>query len=279
MLSVTRKVNRPMRLLPALSLSLAAVLTLAACSSGAGGATPSAVPASPGGGSLATSADLDGRTFLSTDVEGYTLAPGSQIQLTFEGVRLGVSAGCNQMGGEYSLTDGVLELGPMASTEMACEEPLMSQDAWIAAFLPGALATIAEDSLTLARDGVTLTLLDEEVASPDRPLEGTRWVVDGIVTADAVSSVPVGATAALTFDGGTVSVEAGCNSGSGTYESGDGTVTFGPIGTTKMACADDVMALETAVLLALAGEANYTIDTDTLTLQNGANGLVLKAAA
>ena len=182
------------------------------------------------------------------------------------------------MGGEYSITDGVLEIGPMMSTEMACEEPLMSQDAWISAFLPGATATLADDTLTLAKDGVTLTLLDEEVANPDQPLEGTRWVVDGIISADAVSSVPVGATAALTFADGTVNVEAGCNTGSGSYTLGEGTIAFGPIATTKMACAEDAMALEAAVLQVLTGEATYTIDADTLTLQNGANGLMLKAA-
>jgi heat shock protein HslJ len=162
---------------------------------------------------------------------------------------------------------------------MACEEPLMSQDAWIAAFLPGSTPTLAGDTLTLSKDDVTLTFLDDEVANPDQALEGTRWVVDGIITADAVSSVPLGATAALTFDAGTVNVEAGCNTGSGSYTLGEGSVTFGPIATTRMACADEAMALEAAVLQVLTGEATYEIDADTLTLRNGANGLTLKAAS
>jgi heat shock protein HslJ len=201
------------------------------------------------------------------------------VRLTFDGVRLGISAGCNQMGGEYSITDGVLQIGPMMTTEMACEEPLMSQDAWISAFLPGATLALAGETLTIVKDGVTLTLLDEEVANPDRALEGTRWVVNSLVTADAVSSIPAGATASLVFDGGTVRVEAGCNTGSGSYTLGEGSIAFGPIGTTMMACPDDVMALEAAVLQVLDGEATYTIDADTLTLQNGASGLVLAAAS
>ena len=153
----------------------------------------------------------------------------------------------------------------------------MSQDTWLAAFLPNSSVSLAGDELTLTRDGVTLTLLDEETANPDRPLEGTRWVVEGIVARDAVSSVPAGAVASLTLEGGTVEVDAGCNTGSGTYTLEDGVVVFGPIATTKMACEPEVMDLEAAVLQVLSGAAGWTIDADTLTLTNGGNGLILRA--
>jgi heat shock protein HslJ len=266
-----------MRSAPLVTLALVALLAGAACSPG-GAVSPTPVPPTSGaGGAPATSADLDGRTFLSTGATGHDLVAGSTVRLTFEGVRLGASAGCNQMGGEYSLTDGVLAVGPMMMTEMACDEPLMAQDQWLSGFLPGAAATLDGDTLTLARDGVTLTLLDEEVADPDRSLEGTRWVVDGIVTGDAVSSTPAGAVASLAFDAGTVTVETGCNGGSGSYTLGEGTVSFGAIGVTERACAEDVMALEAAVLQVLSGEATYAIDGGALTLMNGANGLLLRA--
>ena len=38
------------------------------------------------------------------------------------------------------------------------------------------------------------------------------------------------------FEGGKVNVNAGCNTGSGAAELGEGTITFGPIATTRMAC-------------------------------------------
>lgn len=153
----------------------------------------------------------------------------------------------------------------------------MAQDQAIAAFLPGATATLAGDTLTLTKGDVTLTLIDEQVANPDQGLEGPRWVVTDIQSGSTVSSVPAGATAALTFDGGTVAVEAGCNSGSGSYKVSGDTIVFGPIATTMKLCADDVMALETAVLTTLRGTATYTIDGDQLRLVSGSTGLALTA--
>ena len=135
-----------MRSLPAIGLTLAATLARAAC--GGGAASPSgdpSAPASPSAGGSATVEDLDGRTFLSQSATGYTLVAGSVVRLSFEGVRLGASAGCNQMSGEYEIVDGVLKVGPMAMTEMACEEPLMAQDQWLSAFLPGAAPTLCQN--------------------------------------------------------------------------------------------------------------------------------------
>jgi heat shock protein HslJ len=163
-------------------------------------------------------------------------------------------------------------------TEMACEQPLMDQDAWLASFLDGASATLDGDTLTVTKDGTALTLQDEEVANPDVPLQGTNWVVTGVVSGDAVSSVPAGAHAGLRFDASTVAVQTGCNSGSGGYKATDSTLTFGPIAMTLKSCTDEgIAALEQAVTSVLQGEASYAIDADTLTITNGTGGLVLTA--
>ena len=90
-----------------------------------------------------------------------------------------------------------------------------------------------------------------------------------------MSTVPAGATAALTFGPRTVAVEAGCNSGNGAYTVDGDTITFGPIALTMMACPADKMALETAVLSVLQGKATYEIDANTLRLVNEPNGLHL----
>lgn len=164
----------------------------------------------------------------------------------------------------------------MATTEMGCEEPLMAQDQWLAAFLPGAQLRLDGDTLTLAKDGVTLTLTDRAVAEPDRPLLGTRWVVESLVSGGAVSSVPAGVTASLTFSDGGVDVEAGCNRGGGSTQVSDTTITFGPIRITRMACPEPAMSVENAVLAALSGEVVYGIEADTLLLE-GNGGLVLRA--
>ena len=75
-----------------LSLAIAAVTILGACSSGA---APSQAPSSPP--PSAPALGLDGRTFLSTDLTGAILAPGSRISLTFKDGNLGANGGCNHM--------------------------------------------------------------------------------------------------------------------------------------------------------------------------------------
>jgi heat shock protein HslJ len=245
--------------------ALAFALVVTACSVGGGAASPS--PAS-----------LDGRTFLSTDVDGHDLVPGTTVRLTFEAGRIGISAGCNQMGGAYAIADGRLTIGQMMTTEMACEEPLMAQDTWVASFLGGAAVTLSGDTLTLRNGDVTMTLTDREVADPDRPLEGTRWVLDGIVTGDAVSSVPAGVIAALTIANGRMEVEAGCNTGGAPVTVDDTTLTIGPLALTKRACAADAMAVEQAMTTVLSGKVDISIEADVLTLTAGDAGLMLRAA-
>lgn len=254
-------------------LPIASLVLVAACSGGAATSSPAPVAAPP------TPADLNGRAFLSTDVAGATLVPGSQVRLTFEGDTLGAQAGCNSMGGSYAIQGGILQIGPMMTTEMACEEPLMAQDQWLSSFLDGATIALDGSTLSLAREGVTLTLQDREVADPDRPLVGTRWILESLVSNDAVSSVPAGVTATLTFTEDRVDVEAGCNTGSAPVTVSATTIVFGPLGLTKMACGAEAMAVERAVTEVLAGTVDYTIEADALTLDAGATGLGYRSGA
>ena len=71
---------------------------------------------------------------------------------------------------------------------------------------------------------------------------------------DAVSSVPAGVVAALTFSAGRVDVEAGCNRGGGAVSATDATLTFGPIALTKMACEGGAMEVERLVSEVLSGD-------------------------
>ena len=250
--------------LPVSFLATATAVLLAACSV-AGAPSPS--PAS-----------LDGHTYLSTQILGETLVAGTRIRLAFEDGSLNANGGCNTMGGTYSIEGDRLTTTQMFMTEMGCDERRMHQDEWLARFLANVTLTLEGDTLTLADGTITLTLLDEEVATPDQPIEGTRWVLDGIVSGDAVSSVPEGVTASILIDGGRVDVEAGCNGGGGTVAVTADTLTFEPIGTTKMACEAGPMAVETAMLSVLSGVVAYTIDAGVLTLDAGDAGLIFRAA-
>jgi heat shock protein HslJ len=181
------------------------------------------------------------------------------------------------MGGGYTIADSTLHIaGPMSQTEMACDAALMDQDTWIAGFLDGAAMTTDGQTLVLTKDGVTLTLMDEETANPDRPIEGTAWVVEGLVQNQSVSSVPAGLTSTLVFADGKVAY-AGCNRGSGAATIGKETITFGPIATTRMACPQPAMDLEGFVLGVLTGEVTATVDADVLHLLGPGGGLDLRA--
>jgi heat shock protein HslJ len=165
----------------------------------------------------------------------------------------------------------------LITTEMGCSEPLMAQDRWLADLLDGATIALDGATLTLSKGGTLLTLDDREIADPDRDLLGTRWVVDGLVSGDAVSSVPAGVVAALTFSEGRVDVEAGCNRGGGGVEVADATLDFGPIALTKMACGASAMAVEQLVIQVLSGQVEFAIEAGVLAIDAGGVGLILRA--
>jgi len=230
-------------------------------------------------GPSASAASIDGHTYLSTDLLGATLVPGTQVRLTFTNGSLSASGGCNIMGGTYSIDGDRLQTSQMFMTEMACDDARQRQDEWLARFLGSVTFTLDGDTLTLTDGTVRLTLLDKEVATPDQPLEGTSWVLDGVMSGEAISSVPAGVTAAIQIADGRIGVNAGCNTGGGTIEVTAETLTLGPIGLTKMACEPGAMAVETAVTTVLSGVVNYTIDADVLTIRAGDRGLTFRAAA
>jgi heat shock protein HslJ len=73
----------------------------------------------------------------------------------------------------------------------------------------------------------------------------------------------------------------GCNGMGGTsvVDEARSTITFSGVITTKMACDDDRMRLERAVLRVLDGDVAYRIDADTLRLdRSDGQGLRLRAA-
>lgn len=224
---------------------------------------------------------IDGITYLSESITGHELVEDSRLRISFDAGNMSADAGCNQMGGPYEVVDGELVLGDVVMTEMACVDPpgLMEQEQWYAEFLSSrpSLATDG-DRLTLATDDVTVVFLDREIADPDRPLEGTTWMVDGVIDDQTVSSVPAGGS--LLFGDGSVQVATGCNNGSGSFElSADGTsLTFGPIALTRMACADEEgTRLEQSMMDVLQGTVEFEIVVAGMTLTRGDKGLQLVA--
>ena len=248
-------------------------LGLAACGRGS---VTQAGGTGPGGSS---GGEPWGHTFLSTSVtengRPKDLVAGTRITLSFteNGHRLGAQAGCNSMGGPVSFTGGRMVAGDLASTEMGCDDPRQGQDEWLGRFLTSRPAwSRADPALTLDNGTTRIDLEDKSVADPNRPLRGTKWVVDTIVDGQSASSVPSGAEASITFGDGAdrdhFSGNTGCNSmgGNSVVNEGRSTIAFSEVLTTKMACNDDRMRLERAVLATLKGDVRYAIDGAVLRL-------------
>jgi heat shock protein HslJ len=256
-----------------LAVPLVALSVFGACGSDTTFSDTSTQPADSEASVPASDLDLDGRTFVSTEVDGHDLVVDSQIRLSFQEGSVSINAGCNTLVGGYTIEGETLQVPVLAMTQMACDPALMDQDTWLSETFSGSptLALEGDDMTVTAADGSTITFLDAEVAEPDQPLEGTRWVVSGLLANEGISTVPIGAEASITITDGTAAVEAGCNTGSAPVTITDTTITFGPMILTRMACPQPQMDLENAVVAVLDGEVTYTIDSSTLQLRKAAD--------
>jgi len=230
-----------------------------------------------------------GREFVSVNVTGDPIPGGGPMTLGFADGQISAFAGCNRGSGAVDLTGGRLRTGDLAMTMMGCPPPRDAADGWLSRFLSAEPSwTLTGDDLTLSTDAGTVTLRDRKVVNPDRPLVGTAWRVDTLVTADAVTTSAAldSSRPMLTLSAdGTASGFTGCNQFNGRAEisedsegSQPGTVDFGPLATTRRACEGDLDEIEKAVLRVLDGRVEYSIDADRLTLTGAdRNGLVLRA--
>jgi heat shock protein HslJ len=247
------------------TLALAALAILASACSGTAAAQP-----------------LEGRTFLSMSVTkggaDIQLVPGTQIRISFTDGRIGLSAGCNIIGGTYRLDGARLVVDAAGMTEMGCDPARHAQDDWLATFMSSRpTVRLVGNELALEQDGTVITLADRKVVEPDLALVGPTWTVTSIVSGDTVSSIPDGVVATLQFaPDGAVRVGTGCNEGTARAEIAGGTIRFSQVGLTKRGCVGAAAQMEAAVLSVLrAGQVAYSIEAGTLNLSAGEHGLQL----
>lgn len=230
------------------------------------------------------SPNLRGKVYVSSSVteqgKPRALVEGTKVDLRFtDDDRLIANAGCNMIQGPVSLDGGKLSVAEISTTAMGCPKPeLHQQDQWLTKLLD------AKPSWKL--DGVNLVITGadtEIVLATEAPatLEGGTWLVDSLITGDAVSSVPGGVEAAFVFKDSTMVVEDGCNFRSQTgrpYEVDGQTITFEFGGMSVIKCSAEVETVEFAIAAALEkGKITYKIDRNTLTLMSPSGaGLTLK---
>ena len=110
-------------------------------------------------------------------------------------------------------------------------------------------------------------------------LTDTSWKLVSYGSASNPTAAVPDAKTALTFDkDGKLSGSAGCNSISGDYTISGDQISFGPVISTLMACADPLMQQESAVLKMFSGQAKYEIASGQLTITSADGATAAKFA-
>jgi hypothetical protein len=99
--------------------------------------------------------------------------PGSEITILFANGKVSGSAGCNSYNGNYQAagTEGknTITFGPLATTRMACDQPLMEQEQLYLAALESATEyTVEGFALTITYPGGSLIFYDKDGPRPRR---------------------------------------------------------------------------------------------------------------
>jgi heat shock protein HslJ len=201
------------------------------------------------------------------------IVPGADITLAIDGDTVGGTSACNHYGGEIDRDGGALTFSALVMTEMGCDMPIMaSESAYIAAL--GAVSRVARSSDRLTLSGTDVELVFRLVPPvADAPLAGPVWVLDSIITGDAVSSV-MGDPATLELrDDGTMSGTTGCRTFDGRYTVSDATVSVMELSNDDRACPAELVPQDEHVLDVIARGFGFEIDGERLTLTDGTDGL------
>lgn len=185
------------------------------------------------------------------------------------------SAGCNSYNGAYETNGDEINIGPLGSTLMACAEDVMTQETqYLAALQSAATYQIAGNTLELrTEDGA---LAASFIAEEPSDLAGSQWDVLSYNNGnEAVVSVSNGTELTADFsEDGNLAGFAGCNNYSASYEAAGESITIGPVISTQMACAEDVLTQETQYLAALETAATYRIDGHLMEMRTAEGSLV-----
>ena len=94
-----------------------------------------------------------------TDLDTGARSPVPRPRSSLTETDVSGTGGCNTFSGTYTTDGDTISFGPLASTMMACEPPIMEQETVYFAALDGATTYAVDgDTLTISGDAGTLTL-------------------------------------------------------------------------------------------------------------------------
>lgn len=261
---------------------LAVALATAAC--GGGDDSPSTTR-----GPDAAPSGLAGTAWEATEIyvdgEPVGIVAGSRV--TFEvgaDGTVGGTTGCNSYFGEAVITPDGIRIGQLGMTEMACGEPLNTQEATVIRILEKADRwAITSGILTLgAADGSGG--MDFAPPGPviDALLSGTEWILETIIEGDAARTPARATEATIRFDvpANAFSGSTGCNDFNGEVIVVPPEISVENIAWTERGCEQSIMEQENFVLDVIRAASEIGIAGDLLTIRDdGTRALVYRAVA
>ncbi len=225
--------------------------------------------------------DLDGTQWTLTAMGPadalVTPLPDNPIELEFKDGQVLGTAGCNHFFASYTIAAaGEITISAAGSTMMACAEEIMARESQFLTALQAATAyELGDGTLTIQYEGGSLQLAARS-APADLSLEGTEWQLTTFVSGEAASSLLAGTQITAVFMQGQVNGTAGCNRYFGSYEIDGEAIVLSPLGSTRMACAEEIMAQESSFLAALPAATAFQIEGEQLTVTYDAGSLIFQ---
>ena len=213
---------------------------------------------------------LANTSWVVTQIEGRAPLAAAVPTLEFSTDQVTGFGSCNRFGGGYRSSGTSLSFDDLAMSAMACVgEGVMEQESAFSAALSkvSAVRAAGADLELLDSSGaIVLKLGTPPPVAPDRPLEGTTWLLESIVSGETASSVVAGSRVSLAFADGQLSGKA-CNNFRASATVSGSEVKIGPVMSTKMACGEPgVSEQETQVFATLAKVTSLAVKGDRLTL-------------
>ena len=203
---------------------------------------------------------------------------GVVVTLILEEGGVGGTGGCNSYFGSYTLDGDTVTFGEIGSTLMACAPPAGDVEAAYFANL-ASVATWFSDggSLTMAGadgDPVLIFMPASMEPMPADGVQGMTWQLSEQAVDGGLTAVPEDVLVTLVLEAGNAGGNGGCNTYFASYEIDGASISFGPIGSTMMACEGPSGDTEAAYFANLALVASWASDGGSLSLSD-ADGNVL----
>jgi heat shock protein HslJ len=186
---------------------------------------------------------LEGTTWRVTQLGGESPVGETILTARFEDGRISGDAGCNGFSGGYTTDGDTIEIGPLATTLIACPPPIDAQErAYTGALEQADRYEVGGETLTLFQGDETLVVYDGAPID----LIGSEWIVVGYNNGTGgFTSVVNGTEITMTIiEDGQISGTGSCNPYNAPYSVEDGTVAIGPVASGRMFCGEPEGTME-----------------------------------